>query len=56
MAMLDRHVKLFCDGAIVSQLLRWPTYLDENGEPTPHHHGEWMMEQKISARLSIRTG
>ena len=44
-AMLDRHVKLFCDGAIVSQLMQMADpYLDENGEPDPHHHGEWMME------------
>ena len=43
--MLDRHVKLFCDGAIVSQLMQMAEpYLDENGEPDPHHHGEWMME------------
>lgn len=44
-AMLDRHVKLFCDGAIVSQLMQMAEpYLDEYGEPDPHHHGEWMME------------
>jgi len=44
-AMLDRHVKLFCDGAIVSQLMQMADpYVDENGEPDPHHHGEWMME------------
>ena len=35
-AMLDRHVKLFCDGAIVSQLMQMADpYLDENGEPDP---------------------
>ena len=34
--MLDRHVKLFYDGAIVSQLMQMAEpYLDENGEPTP---------------------
>ena len=44
-AMLDRHVKLFCDGAIVSQLMQMAEpYLDEHGQPDPHHHGEWMME------------
>jgi len=44
-AMLDRHVKLFCDGAIVSQLMQMADpYVDENGQPDPHHHGEWMME------------
>jgi len=44
-AMLDRHVKLFCDGAIVSQLMQMAEpYLDEHGQPDPDHHGEWMME------------
>jgi predicted amidohydrolase YtcJ len=44
-AMMDRHVKLFCDGAIVSQLMQMADpYLDGEGNPDPDHHGEWIME------------
>lgn len=41
----DKQVKLFADGAIISQLmqLREP-YLDADGHPDPHHHGEWLIE------------
>lgn len=43
--VLDRHVKLFCDGAIISQLMQMKDpYVDYEGNPDPHHHGEWMME------------
>ena len=43
--VLDRHVKLFCDGAIISQLMQMKDpYLDHDGNPDPHHHGEWLME------------
>jgi hypothetical protein len=43
--VLDRHVKLFCDGAIISQLMQMKDpYLDREGNPDPKHHGEWMME------------
>lgn len=43
--VLDKHVKLFCDGAIISQLMQMKDpYLDFDGNPDPHHHGEWMME------------
>lgn len=43
--VLDRHVKLFCDGAIISQLMQMKApYLDHEGNPDPHHHGEWIME------------
>ena len=43
--VLDRHVKLFCDGAIISQLMQMKDpYLDAEGNPDPHHHGEWLME------------
>ena len=43
--VLDRHVKLFCDGAIISQLMQMKDpYLDHEGNPDPQHHGEWMME------------
>jgi len=43
--VLDRHAKLFCDGAIISQLMQMKDpYLDHEGNPDPHHHGEWLME------------
>ena len=43
--VLDRHVKLFADGAIISQLMQMnDPYLDLDGNPDPDHHGEWMME------------
>ena len=43
--VLDRHVKLFCDRAIISQLMQMKEpYTDRDGNPDPHHHGEWMME------------
>lgn len=43
--VLDGHVKLFADGAIISQLMQMnDPYLDHAGEPDPHHHGEWMMK------------
>lgn len=46
--VLDGHVKLFCDGAIISQLMQMKDpYLDREGNPDPHHHGEWMMEPEV---------
>ncbi|MGA1182669.1 MAG: amidohydrolase [Ilumatobacteraceae bacterium] len=43
--VLDRHAKLFADGAIVSQMMQMKDpYLDDQGNPDPHHHGEWIME------------
>jgi predicted amidohydrolase YtcJ len=43
--VIDRHVKLFCDGAIISQLMQMKDpYVDYDGNPDPSHHGEWMME------------
>jgi len=43
--VLDRHVKLFADGAIISQLMQMKDpYLDHDGNPDPEHHGEWLME------------
>ncbi len=43
--VLDRHVKLFADGAIISQLMQMKDpYLDEEGLPDHNHHGEWLME------------
>lgn len=43
--LLPKHVKLFADGAIISQLMQMKEpYLDEAGHLDPHHHGEWMMQ------------
>jgi predicted amidohydrolase YtcJ len=42
--VLENHVKLFADGAIISQLMQMKDpYLDREGRPDPDHHGEWMM-------------
>lgn len=42
--LLPRQVKLFADGAIISQLMQMrEPYLDEAGHPDLCHHGEWMM-------------
>ncbi len=46
--VVDGHVKLFCDGAIISQLMQMKDpYLDGEGFPDPDHHGEWMMEPEV---------
>ncbi len=43
--LLPRQVKLFADGAIISQLMQMrDPYLDDAGRPDPCHHGEWMMQ------------
>ncbi len=43
--VVDKQVKLFADGAIISQLMQMnDPYLDRDGKPDPHHHGEWLME------------
>ncbi|WP_156686794.1 amidohydrolase [Mycobacterium sp. Marseille-P9652] len=46
--LLPKHVKLFADGAIISQRmqLREP-YLDAAGHPDLCHHGEWMMQPNV---------
>ncbi len=44
-SMVPGQVKLFADGAIISQLMQMRDgYLDADGGPDPHHHGEWIME------------
>ena len=46
--VVGNHVKLFCDGAIISQLMQMKEpYLDIDGLPDPEHHGEWMMEPEV---------
>ena len=43
--MVPGQVKLFADGAIISQLMQMRDgYLDSNGNVDPDHHGEWIME------------
>ncbi|MGH1491274.1 MAG: amidohydrolase [Acidimicrobiales bacterium] len=43
--MVPRQVKLFADGAVISQMMQMTDgYLDSAGQPDPDHHGEWIME------------
>lgn len=43
--LLPKQVKLFADGAIISQLMQMrDPYLDDTGHPDLCHHGEWMMK------------
>ena len=43
--LLPKQVKLFADGAIISQLMQMrEPYLDDHGHPDLCHHGEWMMQ------------
>lgn len=43
--LLPKQVKLFADGAIISQLMQMrEPYLDDSGHPDLCHHGEWMMQ------------
>ncbi len=43
--LLPGQVKLFADGAIISQLMQMrDPYLDDAGHPDLCHHGEWMMQ------------
>lgn len=45
---LPDQVKLFADGAIISQLMQMRDgYLDSDGRPDPHHHGEWIMTPEV---------
>ncbi len=47
-AMFRDQVKLFADGAIISQLMVMADpYLDEAGQPDPDHHGEWLMSPDV---------
>ena len=46
--LLPRQVKLFADGAIISQLMQMrEPYLDDGGHPDLCHHGEWMMQPDV---------
>ena len=46
--LLPKQVKLFADGAIISQLMQMrDPYLDDAGNPDLCHHGEWMMQPDV---------
>jgi predicted amidohydrolase YtcJ len=46
--LIPRAVKLFADGAIISQLMQMRSpYLDDAGNPDLCHHGEWMMQPDV---------
>ena len=46
-AFFPRQIKLFADGAIISQLMQMKDgYLGADGKPDPSHHGEWMTTPK----------
>jgi predicted amidohydrolase YtcJ len=52
-AFLPDQVKLFADGAIISQLMQMKEpYLDAEGQPNPAHHGEWLMTPELFEELS----
>ena len=47
-------MKLFADGAIISQLMQMrEPYLDADGNPDPEHHGEWLMEPDVFAERAL---
>lgn len=48
LAFFPKQVKLFADGAIISQLMQMKDpYLDRDGNPNPLHHGEWILTPEI---------
>jgi predicted amidohydrolase YtcJ len=48
LAFFPKQVKLFADGAIISQLMQMKDlYLDRDGNPNPHHHGEWILTPEM---------
>lgn len=52
-AFLPDQVKLFADGAIISQLMQMKEpYLDAEGQPNPAHQGEWLMTPELFEELS----
>ncbi len=45
---LPGQVKLFADGAIISQMMQMRDgYVDRDGQPDPDHHGEWIMTPEV---------
>ena len=48
LSFFPKQVKLFADGAIVSQLMQMKDpYLDRDGNPDPDHHGEWILPPDV---------
>jgi predicted amidohydrolase YtcJ len=46
-SFFPKQIKLFADGAIISQLMQMKDgYFDANGKLDPKHHGEWLMTPK----------
>ena len=51
--LLNKAVKFFADGAIISQLMQMrEPYLDDDGQPDPGHTGEWMMDPAVFAEYA----
>lgn len=50
-----QQVKLFADGAIISQLMQMKDgYLGADGKPDPAHHGEWLLTpQQLEERSKL---
>ncbi len=48
LSFFSDQIKLFADGAIISQLMQMrEPYLDRDGNPDPDHHGEWLMPPEV---------
>jgi len=48
LSFFEGQVKLFADGAIISQLMQMQEpYLDRAGRPNPDHHGEWILPPDV---------
>lgn len=54
-SFFPKQIKLYADGAIISQLMQMKDpYLDAEGNPDPSHHGEWLMEpQNLEERIKL---
>lgn len=51
-SVVDKQVKLFADGAIISQMMQMQDgYLGPDGEVNPDHHGEWLLEPDELKRM-----
>ena len=52
-SLVADQVKLFADGATISQLMQMRDgYVDENGAPDPVHVGEWLMTPDVLGRFA----
>lgn len=51
-SVVDKQVKLFADGAIISQMMQMQDgYLGPDGKVNPDHHGEWLLEPAELKRM-----